>query len=307
MTATVEIVVPVYNEEHELEASIVRLVAYVRLMPFTVRVTIADNASTDATSLIARRLADEYAEVGAVQLKEKGRGRALKQTWLGSRSVIVAYMDVDLSTDLNALLPLVAPLLSGHSDLAVGSRLSRGSRVLRGAKRELISRCYNLLLHATLRTRFADAQCGFKAMRRESAARLLPMVLDDGWFFDTELLVLAERAGLRIHEVPVDWVDDPDSTVDVVRTASQDLRGIVRLGWSLLTRRVALDAIRRDHGRMELGRQPLPSGAAPVFFAHDQAYAPSSEALPASPRSSGRNVSTMTASSSKYSTPIDFS
>ena len=136
-------------------------------------------------------------------------------------------MDVDLSTDLNALLPLVAPLMSGHSDVAIGTRLARGARVVRGPKREIISRCYNLLLHASLGTGFSDAQCGFKAIRADAARALLPLTTDTGWFFDTELLVLAERAGLRIHEVPVDWIDDPDSRVNVVATALGDLRGIV--------------------------------------------------------------------------------
>jgi hypothetical protein len=138
-------------------------------------------------------------------------------------------MDVDLSTDLRALLPLVAPLVSGHSDLAIGTRLAHGARVVRGPKRELISRGYNHLLHATLRARFSDAQCGFKAVRRDALQGLLEDVRDDAWFFDTELLVLAQRRGLRIHEVPVDWIDDPDSRVDIVRTAFDDLRGIARL------------------------------------------------------------------------------
>jgi putative flippase GtrA len=138
-------------------------------------------------------------------------------------------MDVDLSTDLAALAPLVAPLISGHSDLAIGTRLSRGSRVVRGAKREIISRCYNFILKSTLSARFSDAQCGFKAIRADVARGLLPHVADTGWFFDTELLVLAERSGLRIHEVPVDWVDDPDSRVDIVATATADLRGVGRL------------------------------------------------------------------------------
>jgi putative flippase GtrA len=147
---------------------------------------------------------------------------------------ILVYMDVDLSTDLKALLPLVAPLLSGHSDLAIGSRLTTGSHTTRGPKREVISRGYNLLLRGTLRTHFSDAQCGFKAIRSDVAHELLPLVEDTSWFFDTELLVLAERVGLRIHEVPVDWVDDPDSRVDVWRTARDDVRGIARLGWALL-------------------------------------------------------------------------
>ena len=163
-------------------------------------------------------------------MEQPGRGRALRAVWSQSDAEVLAYMDVDLSTDLNALLPLVAPLLSGHSDVAIGTRLARGSRVIRGPKRELISRCYNLLLHACMGARFSDAQCGFKAIRREQARALLPLTQDTGWFFDTELLVLAERAGLRIHEIPVDWIDDLDSRVDVVATALADLRGMVRLG-----------------------------------------------------------------------------
>src|SRR5438093_13495930 len=138
-------------------------------------------------------------------------------------------MDVDLSTDLCALLPPVAPLLSGHRDVAIGTRLASGARVVRGPKRELISRSYNLILRTTLRANFSDAQCGFKAMRADVARALLPLVEDEGWFFDTEVLVLAERNGLRIHEVPVDWVDDPDSRVDVAATAKADLLGIWRL------------------------------------------------------------------------------
>jgi putative flippase GtrA len=140
-------------------------------------------------------------------------------------------MDVDLSTDLAGLLPLVAPLLSGHSELAIGTRLAESSRVTRGTKRELISRSYNKLLRTTLNAHFSDAQCGFKAVRTDVAHTLLPQVKDQEWFFDTELLILAQREGLRIHEVPVDWVDDPDSRVAIVNTAVKDLRGMARLAW----------------------------------------------------------------------------
>jgi putative flippase GtrA len=138
-------------------------------------------------------------------------------------------MDVDLSTHLDALLPLVAPLLSGHSQLAIGSRLAPGARVVRSLKREIISRAYNLLLHLVLGTRVSDAQCGFKAMRADAARQLLPTVQDQAWFFDTEVLVQAQRAGMRIHEVPVDWVDDPDTRVELIPTALEDLRGVWRL------------------------------------------------------------------------------
>ena len=226
----VEIVVPVYNEAAGLERSVRRLHRFLTdAFPFSWRIVIADNASVDATPEIARRLALALPSVEVLRLERKGRGRALRAAWTASDARVVCYMDVDLSTDLRALLPLVAPLLSGHSDLAIGTRLAHGARVVRGPKRELISRTYNRLLRATLRARFSDAQCGFKAGRADALETLLGDVKDDGWFFDTELLVLAQRRGLRIHEVPVDWVDDPDSRVDIVRTALADLRGIVRL------------------------------------------------------------------------------
>lgn len=230
MTPVVDIVVPVYNEEADLESSVRRLRAYLDdRFPFASAITIADNASTDATWSIARQLADSMPGVRALHLDEKGRGRALRQAWLASEAPIVGYTDVDLSTDLDALLPLVAPLLSGHSQVSIGSRLARGARVTRGPKRELISRSYNLILRTVLRVGFRDAQCGFKAMRADVARLLLPEVRDQAWFFDTELLVLAERAGLRVHEVPVDWVDDPDSRVAIGSTALADLRGVWRL------------------------------------------------------------------------------
>jgi len=249
-----ELVVPVFDEVVGLEASIRRLDTFVGTqLPFPVRLTIADNASTDGTWALACRLATELPRVRAVHLDAKGRGRALRAVWSTSEADIVAYTDVDLSTDLNALLPLVAPLLSGHSDVAIGSRLARGSRIVRGPKREVISRCYNRLLRTTMHTRFSDAQCGFKALRREVARQLLPLVEDEEWFFDTELLVLAEQAGLRIHEVPVDWVDDPDSRVDIVATAVADLRGMVRV-----SRGVATGVLRRQ--LPPSARPQLPSG-----------------------------------------------
>jgi putative flippase GtrA len=259
-----EVVVPVHNEEVALPRAIETLTSHLTALPWTWRVTIADNASTDATPLVARRIAHRHDHVQVVAMPEKGRGRALKRVWSASDAEVLVYLDVDLSTDLNALLPLVAPLLSGHSDLAIGTRLGRGSRVTRGPKRELISRSYNTLLRGTLRTRFSDAQCGFKAIRRDVAQELLPLVEDDTWFFDTELLVLAERAGLRIHEVPVDWVDDPDSRVDIVRTALDDLAGVRRLGWALLTGRLPLDDVRQRLGR---GRAEGRTGSQLVYFA----------------------------------------
>jgi putative flippase GtrA len=254
----VEIVVPVHDEEVDLEPSVRRLDAFLtRQFPFRAVITIADNASTDATWQVAIRLAHDLPRVRAVHLAAKGRGRALQHVWSASTARVVAYMDVDLSTDLNALLPLVAPLLSGHSDVAIGSRLSRSARVVRGPKRELISRSYNLVLRTTLRARFSDAQCGFKAMRTECARALLPHVRDTAWFFDTELLVLAERSGLRIAEIPVDWVDDPDSRVDIVATAIADLRGVGRLARALVRGDLPVGEIRTQLGNGARAPQSL--------------------------------------------------
>ncbi|AZG46080.1 bifunctional glycosyltransferase family 2/GtrA family protein [Gordonia insulae] len=245
-----DIVVPVYNEQDDIAGSVRRLHAHLRThVPYPSRITVADNASTDSTVAIAAELAGEIDGLRVVHLDAKGRGRALNAVWRASDAEIVAYCDVDLSTDLNALMPLIAPLISGHSDIAIGTRLARSSRVVRGPKREFISRSYNLILRTTMRAKFSDAQCGFKAMRADIARTVLPYVEDTGWFFDTELLVLAERIGLRIAEVPVDWVDDPNSTVDIVSTAVADLKGCARVGYALATGRLPIADLRTTIGR----------------------------------------------------------
>jgi glycosyltransferase involved in cell wall biosynthesis/putative flippase GtrA len=245
-----DVTVPVYNEEWVLADSVRRLDDYLTAsFPFTYRITIADNGSTDSTLDVADELSDRLPHVRVVHLDQKGRGRALNEIWSTSDAEVLAYMDVDLSTGLDALLPLVAPLLTGHSDIAIGTRLARGSRVVRGPKREFISRSYNVILRGALSATFSDAQCGFKAIRSDVARSLLPLVQDRAWFFDTELLVLAERAGLRIHEVPVDWVDDPDSRVDIVATAVEDLKGVARLVKDLTTKALPLAGVRNELGR----------------------------------------------------------
>ncbi|MET8277767.1 glycosyltransferase [Micromonospora sp. NPDC005174] len=252
-----DVVIPVHNEEVDLGPCVRRLHAHLsEHFPYPFRITIADNASVDDTLTVADGLRAELPGVEVLHLDAKGRGRALSAAWSASSAPVLAYMDVDLSTDLAALFPLVAPLISGHSDLAIGTRLARTSRVVRGAKREVVSRAYNLLLRGALFARFSDAQCGFKAIRADVAGELLPLVRDTGWFFDTELLVLAQRAGLRIHEVPVDWVDDPDSRVDIVATALADLRGMGRLGRALVTGALPLAELRAQVGRTPLAAPP---------------------------------------------------
>ena len=232
----VEIVVPVYNEVQTLETNVLTLQAYLQAyVPYRCRITIADNASTDGTRLVAERLALEPG-VGMIHLAAKGRGRALKAAWLASDADVVAYMDVDLSTNLESFLPLIAPLIAGHSDVAIGSRLVRGAVVTRQWKREILSRGYNLLIRALFWHGFSDAQCGFKALTRHAAQTLVPLVEDNAWFFDTELLLLAEELGFRIHEVPVEWVEDLDSRVDIPRTVMEDVKGLWRVRAARLKR-----------------------------------------------------------------------
>jgi putative flippase GtrA len=250
----VDIVIPVHNEARVLADSIGRLHRYLSEgFAFSWRITIVDNGSVDATWTEATVLAARYPEVRAIHLDAKGRGRALRRAWSESDAAVVAYMDVDLSTDLAALLPLIAPLVTGHSDLAIGSRLATGAHVVRGPRREAISRAYNRLLRVVFRNQFRDAQCGFKAVRADVARYLLPVVRDEAWFFDTELLLVAERNGLRITEVPVDWIDDTDSRVRIVATAWADLKGMARVA----------RAFWRGEGRVDLGvvgRPPIPAG-----------------------------------------------
>ena len=236
---SVEVVVPVYNEEASLPRNIPALCVYLATyFPYRWSVVIADNASTDGTLAEAQKIAADEPHVSVLHLNEKGRGRALKTAWLASEADVVAYMDVDLSSNLWSFLPLVAPLASGHSDVAIGSRLLKGATVTRQWRRELISRCYNLLIKLLFGNRFSDAQCGFKAIKRSVAQKLLPQIEDNEWFFDTELLLLAEERGLRISEAPVDWIEDLDSRVNIVSTAVDDIKGLLRVRAQRLRRRL---------------------------------------------------------------------
>jgi len=263
VTPTVDVTVPVYNEEHVLRVSIERLHAYLTAsFPFDWQISIADNASTDATRAVAHQLADELPNVRVVEIDRKGRGLALRTAWSTSTAEIVAYMDVDLSTGVNALLPLVASIHSGHSEVGIGSRLARGALVARGPRREFISRCYNRVLRLVFVNRFRDAQCGFKVVRRDIVERLLPLVHDNAWFFDTELLLVAEHNGLRVLEIPVDWVDDPDSRVHVVSTARDDLKGVARVAKTFIRGggRVDLGPLSRPGLSDDMGRQLVSFG-----------------------------------------------
>ena len=230
----VDIVVPVLNEEKILQSSIETLDEYMmENLPYRYQITIADNGSQDNTLKIAKNLAQNYQSVRVVRLAERGRGRALKQVWQSSQADILTYMDVDLSTSLDDFLPMIQPLMAGEAGVAIGSRLMKKSKTSRGFKREFISRCYNKIIKLTSRTKFSDAQCGFKAIRRDVAKRFLPKIKDNEWFFDTELLIKTERAGVPIHEQPVTWIEDTDSRVKIVKTAVDDLKGLHRVNKEL--------------------------------------------------------------------------
>ena len=226
---TVAVVIPVYNEENALPYSIAKLRDFLsKNLKHQWHIVIADNASKDKTWEIAQALAKQYPDVKAVHLDEKGRGRALRKVWLESKADIVSYMDVDLSTGLDAFPKLVQAILDG-SDIAIGSRLTRGAKTTRGPKREFTSRCYNFIIKVMFFTKLSDAQCGFKALSRECAQKILPLTKNNEWFFDTETLLLAMKNGYKIAEIPVTWVDDPGTTVNVKKTAMEDLKGLARL------------------------------------------------------------------------------
>ena len=229
MSATVDIVLPVYNEEKALPRSIVILTDFLKAhLRNPWQVVIADNASTDDTRSVAEMLREKFPGVNYLYLPQKGRGRALRAAWMDSTADIVSYMDVDLSTDLAYFLQLMEAMESGY-DVAIGSRLSKGSRVRRSLKREVTSRGYNLLVRSMFSTSFPDAQCGFKALTRQAALAIVPKIKNNGWFFDTELLVIAAKRGYKIKSVPVKWDDDPTTTVNIARTAAEDIKGLLRL------------------------------------------------------------------------------
>ena len=228
--ASVDIVIPVYNEEHVLAESLSTLRKFLSQgFSHQYRIVVADNASTDGTLAVAQGLAQKHPDVASLHIPQKGRGRALRAAWLASPADVLSYMDVDLSTDLVAFPPLIEAIASEGYDVAIGSRLARGADIKRSLKREATSRVYNVMIKGLFFTRFSDAQCGFKAVSRRAVQELVPLIENNEWFFDTELLILAEKAGYRIKEIPVHWLEDPDTRVNVPQTVWEDVRGLVRL------------------------------------------------------------------------------
>ncbi len=238
--ASVDVVIPVYNEERVLAKSVATLRAFLsENLPHTWRIVIADNASTDSTLAVAQRLANEDNDVVPFHIPQKGRGRALRATWLASDADVLSYMDVDLSTDIAFFPALVAAITDEGYDVAIGSRLKKGAKTTRSLRREFTSRVYNVMIKAALFTRFQDAQCGFKAISRQAAHELIPLIKNEEWFFDTELLILAEKGGYRVKEIPVRWEEDPDTRVNIRKTAMEDIRGLTRMRFTKIPRKPA--------------------------------------------------------------------
>jgi glycosyltransferase involved in cell wall biosynthesis len=228
----VDVVVPVYNEERALPQSIPVLRDFLssEKFPYEWKIIIGDNASIDNTPAVGRMLEEQPGgPVQYVRIERKGRGFALKQIWGASEADIVSYMDADLSTGLNAFPALIRKIAEEGCAVASGSRLARGAKIRRSLKRQVLSVGYNGLIKAMFFTRFSDAQCGFKAVERQAARRILPLIENNNWFFDTELLILAEKLGYRVCEVPVEWLEDADTRVKIVSTISEDVRGLLRL------------------------------------------------------------------------------
>ncbi len=246
----VDVVLPVLNEEKMLEASVRTLCAFLDRQPaHGWRVTIADNGSTDRTLEIAQRLSTELPAVGVYHVAEAGRGRALSHTWLNSDADVLAYMDIDLSTDLGALPRLIEAIASGRADVSAGSRLGKGSETTRSLKREVLSRGFVAMINLPFGTQLRDTQCGFKAISRDAAQKLLPLVEDTGWFWDTELLLLAAKGGWNVEFVPVRWVEDTDSRVKIFKTVWRDIRGLARMyrfDWQRAAKGTALSTTAGD-------------------------------------------------------------
>ena len=245
MSATVDIVIPVFNEEQALPRSIVILADFLKAnLRNPWQIVIADNASTDRTQSVSEMLCERYSGITYLHIPQKGRGRALKAAWLDSTADIVSYMDVDLATDLTHFPPLVESLQEGYH-VAIGSRLSKGSKVSRSFKREVVSRGYNMLIKSMFFTPFQDAQCGFKALTRQTAKAIVPHIKNNNWFFDTELLIIAAKRGYRIKQLPVKWDDDPTSTVNITQTATEDIKGLLRLRFGGIP---PVEPPAKDHG-----------------------------------------------------------
>lgn len=229
------IVLPVYNEEIILEQNTLKVLNFCqeKFKNYDWQILIADNGSTDQTPRIAKKISEQNEKVKYFHILEKGRGFALKKAWSDEYPAdFYAYMDIDLSSDLNTLPALIKDLENNYQ-LSTGSRLKSGHKTQRSFVRELMSRVYNLLLKIFFKPSFQDAQCGFKAITKEVTEKILPQIKNNNWFFDTEMFVLAEKIGYQIKEIPIEWLEKRQvkrkSTVKILSTVWEDIKGMIEL------------------------------------------------------------------------------
>ena len=235
----VDIVIPVYNEEVNLEKNINILTEWLKNnFKYEWIVTIADNGSTDNTKKIAKDLDMKNKKIILKEITSKGRGIALRESWLSSTSDICAFMDIDLSTELEYLNEIIYPIVELECEICCGSRWMSSSNVKRGLFRGILSWSYNFILQTTLGLKIKDSQIGFKAIKTDTAKKVIPLIKDNEWFFDTELLLISQKNDLKIKQIPVIWIDHPKSTVVVLKTVKMFLRNVWRMkkdGIPLLT------------------------------------------------------------------------
>ncbi|WP_054112469.1 glycosyltransferase [Marinagarivorans algicola] len=240
----IEITIPVLNEEETLLAQIETIIQYLSVNDvapgYSLSLVIADNGSTDGTQDIAVDLAKKYTCVKYIRLEERGVGRALKASWTQSCADIVGYMDLDLATDLKHLKVAFASFDNG-SELVTGSRLARGAKVIgRTPLRSFTSRVFNLIVQTWFGSSFSDGMCGFKFLKRNILASLMAGgAKSDGWFFATELLVVADALKLSIKDLPVEWTDDPNSKVKITKLTVEYLKAMKRLKAELKEKELA--------------------------------------------------------------------
>ena len=227
----IDVVLPCYNEISILRSSVERTLQFFNSAPqYNWHLVIADNGSTDRTDELGKTLAEKNDQVSIISIPEKGRGHALHQAWTTSSADIVTYMDVDLSTRIEHLLDLVQLIDRSNCEVAIGTRLSKQSKTKRSLKREITSQGYVFLIRLFFPSlSITDAQCGFKALKRTTAEVIVPKIKNREWFFDTELLIIAHKEKIGICELPVEWTEDPDSKVNILKTAFEDIRGLIRM------------------------------------------------------------------------------
>jgi len=246
----VSVVLPAYNEADTIEETVtITLDSLAAFLPAgSFEVIVAEDGCADRTPEIATRMAETDDRVRHVHSDERlGRGGALERAFRAADGETLVYFDTDLATDMKHLEELVERVRSGDADVATGSRWVPGREADRPAKRGIPSRGFNGLVRVVLRSDLLDHQCGFKAFDREALFAILDDVEDDHWFWDTEVLVRAQRAGYRVEEFPVEWTPKGDSKVDLVRDVFGMGSQILRTFWQLsvsprITRRVSLTA-----------------------------------------------------------------